>query len=156
MSDKPRRKAAGQPPVSAHPAFPAIVALWFAALLGLGSLVLPTALFERVTVASGLAEVFAAAAPPLGVTARIVVALAAAALGALAGLAIARQVAAANAPQPVHPPRRRAAPRRAARRAAKRPISAHEELGEGGLDAERDTDDRRRATPPPAAAARWR
>ena len=31
-------------PISTHPAFPAIVALWFAALLGLGSLVLPVAL----------------------------------------------------------------------------------------------------------------
>lgn len=139
MSDK-RRKAAGQSPVSAHPAFPAIVALWFAALLGLGSLVLPTALFERFTVASGLAEVYEAARPPLGVTARIAIALAASALGALAGLAIARKVSAANTPEPVT--RRAAALRPAApSTAAKRPISAHEELGEGGLDGKRGTEE---------------
>ena len=35
-------------PISAHPLFPAIVALWFAALLGVGSLVLPVVLFEKL------------------------------------------------------------------------------------------------------------
>lgn len=140
MNDKPRRQAAGQSPVSAHPAFPVIVALWFAALLGLGSLVLPTALFERFITGSGLAEVYEAARPPLGVTARIAIALAAAALGALAGIAIARKVSAANTPQPVT--RRAAALRSAAQSApmaVKRPISAHEELGAGGLDADRES-----------------
>ena len=54
MSDKPNRKSAGQPPVSAHPAFPVIVALWFAALLGIGSVVPPLAMFENAAIASGL------------------------------------------------------------------------------------------------------
>ena len=44
------------PPLSLHPAFPAIVALWFAALLGLGSLVLPAVLLEKAVSASGLAS----------------------------------------------------------------------------------------------------
>ena len=35
MSDRSKGKTANQPPVSAHPAFPVIVALWFAALFGI-------------------------------------------------------------------------------------------------------------------------
>jgi len=137
VSDNPRHKNAGQPPVSTHPAFPVIVALWFAALLGIGSMVLPIDLFERFSVASGLADVFQAARPPLGATARIIVALVAAAIGALAGIAIARRIAAANAPKAAT---RRAAvldpaSEPAAGEPAKRPIWAHEELGEGGFDA---------------------
>lgn len=124
-------------PVSAHPAFPVIVSLWFAALFGIGSMVLPLEMFERFAISSGLADVYAAAQPPLGATARIVIAMAGAAIGALAGLFVARKVTAANAP--------RATTRRAAAMRAeagpdtvKRPISAHEELGEGGLDADED------------------
>ena len=37
-----------KPPISLHPAFPGIVALWFSALLGLGSLVLPPVLLEKI------------------------------------------------------------------------------------------------------------
>jgi len=113
--------------VSAHPAFPAIVALWFAALLGLGSLVLPIGLFENLSEATGLASLVVVAQPPLGVTARILIALVASGLGVVMGVAIARKVVVANTPKP--------APRRTA---AKRPISAHEELGEGGLDADEE------------------
>lgn len=129
MSDQPTHKAA-KAPVSAHPAFPAIVALWFAALLGLGSMVLPIALFEGLSEASGASSVMAAAQPPLGVTARIVIALAAGGIGIVLGIAIARRIVAANAPKPVL--------RRSA--TAKRPISAHEELGDRGLDACDDDD----------------
>lgn len=137
MSDNPRHKNAGQPPVSTHPAFPVIVALWFAALLGIGSVVLPIELFERVSVASGLADVFQAARPPLGATARIIVALVAAAIGALAGIAIARRIAGANAPKAAtrHAAVLDPASEPAAGEPAKRPIWAHEELGEGGFDA---------------------
>lgn len=126
MSEQPTRKAA-QAPISAHPAFPAIVALWFAALLGIGSLVLPIALFENLSEATGLSSLAVAAQPPLGATARIMIALVAGGLGVFAGLAIARRVIAASEPRPT--------PRRAtAMRSAKRPISAHEEFGEGGID----------------------
>jgi len=137
VSDRPNRKPAGQPSVSTHPAFPVIVALWFAALLGIGSMVLPMAMFDNFAVASGLSDVSQPAQPPLGATARILVALVAAAIGAIAGLLIARRVAAANAPAPAT--RRAAAMRPASEPASggiKRPISAHEELGEGGLDAD--------------------
>lgn len=131
MSGKHRQRSAT--PVSAHRAFPAIVALWFAALLGIGSLVLPVTLFERLAEASGLSSIVVAAQAPLGVTARVFIALAAAVIGALAGLAVARRVAAAT-----HAPRSEAPididtaePEVAA---AKRPISAHAEFGFAGFD----------------------
>lgn len=89
-----------KPPISLHPAFPAIVALWFAVLLGLGSLVLPAALLERAALASGLASLAPAAAPPLGLTARLVIALVAAGAGALGGLALARRLAGLHAAAP--------------------------------------------------------
>jgi hypothetical protein len=119
-------KRAAAAPVSTHAAFPAIVALWFAALLGIGSLVLPVALFERLVSASGLAAVLPSAAPPLGFTARAGIALAGAIIGALAGLALARKVARAHAPE--------STARSFAFDEPRRPISAHDELGEEGLD----------------------
>tara|TARA_R110002072_G_scaffold121321_9_gene254924 strand:- start:9098 stop:10501 length:1404 start_codon:yes stop_codon:yes gene_type:complete len=79
-------------PLTAHPAFPAIVALWFAALLGLGTFVVPPANFEGLVVGSGLADLIPAAAPPLGDTARIAISAVAALLGALLGLAIAARI----------------------------------------------------------------
>lgn len=137
LSNQPKRKSGASTPVSAHRAFPAIVALWFAALLGIGSLVLPMALFERIAEATGLASIFPAAQAPVGLTARLMIALAMGALGALAGIEIARKIAASAAPKPMA---RRAGslnPVTAhAASPAKRPISAHEELGEGGLDAD--------------------
>jgi hypothetical protein len=104
-----------------------IVALWFAALLGIGSMVLPLSMFENFAAASGLADAFEAAQPPLGATARIGLALVAAALGALAGILVARRVAAAHAQD--------SATRRPAtlRPSPKRPISAHDELDEEGI-----------------------
>jgi hypothetical protein len=112
-----------KPPISAHPAFPAIVALWFAALLGLGSLVLPPILLERFATATGLASLVPAFAPPLGFTARALLALAAALVGVGLGLSIARRVARGNMPQPEN---------RAAK-LTKRPISVHDELGGEGV-----------------------
>ena len=112
-----------KPPISAHPAFPAIVALWFAALLGLGSLVLPPILLERFAVATGLASLVPAFAPPLGFTARSLLALAAALGGVGLGLSIARRVARGHMPQPES---------RAAK-LTKRPISVHDELGGEGV-----------------------
>ena len=135
-------------PISSHPVFPAIVALWFAALLGLGSLVLPVVLLEKAITATGLASVLPAAQPPLGVTALILIALSAASVGAIAGLSIARKVAAAQAAPA--PRRRRAEPSQAdCDPEAKRPISAREELGMDGLDAPAE-----RSAPPIAGRRR--
>lgn len=81
-------------PVTAHPWFAAIVALWFAALLGLSSLALAPAVLERIVAASGIDTFIAAAAPPLGQTARLLVALGLAGLGGVLGLMLGRFLAA--------------------------------------------------------------
>lgn len=125
-SDGSEARDAGRPAVSLHPAFPAIVAAWFAALLGAGSLVLPAALLERAVEASGVAALVPAAAPPLGFTARGLIALAAAGAGALAGMAIARRVAHAHRGPPL--PGSAQFPG-----GARRPLSVSEELGGDSL-----------------------
>ena len=88
--DKGGRK---RPPVIAHPAFPAVVALWLAALMGVGMFILPIQLLERIVGATGIAAIVPAAAPPLGFTARAAIALAAALVGALLGFFAARMLA---------------------------------------------------------------
>jgi hypothetical protein len=125
-------------PLSAHPAFPAIVALWFAALLGIGSLVLPVVLIERLATVTGIALIVPAAKPPLGLTARVLVALAGSIAGAAIGLFIARK--AANGSDAVQ--RRPRIPAGVEREC--RPIFAHDELGETGLESP--------SSPPPPLA----
>ena len=136
--DKPGKAKAKAKPVTAHPLFPAVVALWFGALFGLGSLAIRVGLLETVVLASRIDTVIPAAAPPLGVSARILLALVLAALGALIGATIARRIA---RPKPEVRERKRnpfgtsAAPVSVRARdshpdaPARKPISAHEELG---------------------------
>lgn len=90
---KPRRGKPAKAPVSSHPLFAALAALWFAALFGLACLVLPARLLETVVGLIGLPALVPAAAPPLGMTARMLIALAAAGLGLAVGLLIARMIA---------------------------------------------------------------
>ncbi|MGB3754266.1 MAG: hypothetical protein WA954_10265 [Parerythrobacter sp.] len=82
-------------PISTHPAFPAVVALWFAALLGLGSLVIPVVVFEKAVAVTGLAAI-GPFAPPLGTTSRLLIAGACTIIGAIAGIFLARRVAIAQ------------------------------------------------------------
>lgn len=89
---KSTRKASSAKPITAHPLFPAVVALWFGALFGLGSLAVRPSLLESVVIASRIDLLIPAAAPPLGLTARILVALGMAALGGALGLLIARRI----------------------------------------------------------------
>jgi len=112
-----------RPPLVRHPAFPAIVATWFATLLGLGMLVLPAVLLERLIGASGLSALLPAAAPPLGATARALIAVAAALAGAAAGWAIARRVA--DTPELAAEPRRARYPS-----GIRRPINVRDELAD--------------------------
>lgn len=79
--------------MTAHPWFAAIVALWFAALLGLSSLVLAPAMLERLVAMSRIDSFIAAAAPPLGQTARLLMALGLAGLGGVLGLILGRWLA---------------------------------------------------------------
>lgn len=77
----------------AHPLFPAVVALWLGALFGLASLAVRPALLEALVIRSGIDLAVPAAAAPLGLTARLLVALALAAIGSLLGAVIGRRLA---------------------------------------------------------------
>jgi hypothetical protein len=130
----------GKAPISSHRAFPTIVALWFAALLGIGSLVLPVALMERLVELTGLGSAWPAAQPPLGVIARLAIALGCAAVGVVAGLWLARKVAGAQTVESAR--RRKAAPAEVAEweAEAKRPLSPREDLGFDSIDAADELD----------------
>jgi hypothetical protein len=80
------KKGRGKTPIAWHPLFPAMVAVWFGALFGLGALAVRASLLERIAVASGIDLLIPAAAPPLGVNARILIALGLAFLGGIIGL----------------------------------------------------------------------
>ncbi len=115
-------------PISSHRAFPAIVALWFGALLGIGSLIVPAAVFEQILAISGLAEIVPATKAPLGFSARLGIAVAGTAIGVLAGLLLARKVAGARLRQGRSTGNEDDFPW------AKPPICALEELGALSLD----------------------
>ena len=89
---KHKRRAPNGKPITSHRLFPAVVALWFGALFGLGSLAVRPSLLEGLVLKSHIDLVLPAAAPPLGATARVLVALVMAALGGLIGLVIARRL----------------------------------------------------------------
>lgn len=81
------------PPITRHPLFPAIVALWFAALLGLGSFALSLPAIEQLVLSTHIDAVIPAAAPPLGMTARLVLVLAFGGIGGVTGWLLAQRVA---------------------------------------------------------------
>ena len=75
-------------PITGHPAFAPLIALWFAALLGLVVAVLPASLLERALEAAGLAMLV-----PLTVAGRLIASGAVALLGAALGLGLALPLA---------------------------------------------------------------
>jgi hypothetical protein len=85
--------AGTKPPLSRHPLFPAIVALWFGALFGLGSLAIRTSLLETLILSGNLDALLPVVAPPLGMKARILLALSLAVIGGIAGVSLARRIA---------------------------------------------------------------
>ncbi len=125
QQDEAQMGAPAKTPISAHPAFPLIVGLWFAALLGLGTIVLPAVVLEKAAGASGLSSVFPQAAAPLTAGARAAFALLATILGLVGGLALAHRVAATQVAA--------RAPRRRAPNAPPRPLSVHDDLGEEAI-----------------------
>ena len=154
---KSSQKAAKGKPISSHPLFPAVVALWFGALFGLGSLAIRPGLIESAVLKTGLDLIVPAAAPPLGVTARILIALVMASAGAVIGASLAWRMT--RPATVVREPRRNAANPGVAAEAeaalwnsrnvhadgpARRPISAYDELGET-LDGPNPLLSRRRA-----------
>lgn len=83
-----RTNQRGNTPIAWHPLFPAMLAVWFGALFGLGVLAVRVALIEKLAVASGIEALVPAAAPPLGMNARIVLALGFALTGGILGAVI--------------------------------------------------------------------
>ena len=92
IHDAKSRIGGAKLPASAHPAFPAVVSLWFAALLGIGSLIVPVRLYEALLTATGITGIIESANPPLGFAARTLIALAATVLGAALGFMAARRL----------------------------------------------------------------
>lgn len=80
-------------PITAHPMFPVVTALWFAAFLSLGSFAVAPALLEGPVVALGIPEILPAAQPPLGFTVRALVAIVMMGVGGLIGYLIGRHLA---------------------------------------------------------------
>lgn len=140
-------------PITTHPAFAPLVALWFAALLGLGVVVLPTPLVERVLGASGLG-----ALAPLTPAARAIASGAAALVGALAGLTLARLLARRGGrdPRPIYVDP--AAPPEAfvPEAPVRRPLRVREELGEGAGEQSEAAEMPNFTASPPEATARPR
>lgn len=93
-------QAKAKVPISRHPLFPAMVALWFAALFGLGSLAIRPTLLESVVLALRIDLIIPAAVPPLGITARILLALILVVIGAGLGFVLARRIARVPAAKP--------------------------------------------------------
>lgn len=79
-------------PVSAHPLFPTVLALWFAALLGLSCMAVKPALLDVLLFRYGLAALVGYAAAATGVPDQLFLALALSALGLLIGTMAARLV----------------------------------------------------------------
>ncbi len=90
-------------PLTAHPLFPAIVALWFAALFGLGSLAVGSDLIERAVMELRLDSVLSALAPPLGLFARLMLATGLAVAGGAIGYALGRGLARRGEAAPLRP-----------------------------------------------------
>ncbi|MFM6931024.1 MAG: hypothetical protein ACKOUT_02130 [Novosphingobium sp.] len=86
-------------PISRHPLFAPMVALWFAALFGLGSLAIRPTLLESAVLALRLDLVVPAAAPPLGFTFRILLALSLFVIGGAIGYGLARRLTRQPGPQ---------------------------------------------------------
>lgn len=108
-----------QAPISAHPLFGPLVALWFATLFGMGSFVLPSSLYEPLL------------GSPLGLGKRLLLALVMAAVGAALGLWAARTISrrASNRSAPERP----ASTTRRRLRAARPPLSVHDEMDDDPL-----------------------
>ena len=79
-------RTSSQSRVVAHRLFPGLAALWFAALFGLGTLAASADALASLVLHLHLPAILPAAAPPLGLTARLLVALGLAGLGGAFGL----------------------------------------------------------------------
>lgn len=126
-------------PFIAHRLFPAVVALWFAVLLGAGFMVLPAPILERIVSGTGISSLIPSAQSPLGATARILAAAIAALVGGVAGFALAWRISATRTEpaetEEVERPLRRTPQSMAESVATRRPLLAKEEFDFAGFDA---------------------
>lgn len=142
MATKHNSAGNGWQAITQHPLFATIVPVWLAATFALSTLAIRGQLIERLVLSTQLDLILPMATPPLGTTARLLLALAFGLLGALLGWLVVRLLAARGpAAQGAWPQgQREAAPLR--RRSAdahpdfpaRQPIQAHAELGEHGFD----------------------
>jgi hypothetical protein len=114
-------------PITSHPAFAPLLALWFAALLGLVVTVLPAPLLER-----GLGVAGAGALVPLTSGGRLTAAAGAALVGALLGLALALPLARRGRrdPRPIYAELEQPIEPLGADEPVRRPLRVREELAE--------------------------
>lgn len=151
LASKHINAAQGWQPIFAHPLFAIIVPMWFAATFALSTLAVRGALIEQLVLSSQIELLLPMATPPLGMTARLLLAAAFGVGGGLLGWLTIRLIAPGTARRPARRPARRsvADPRPATsdhplirlREAdahpdapARRPIWAHEELGAQSFD----------------------
>ena len=95
----PRDSVPSQPSIVTHPWFPKVIGLWFAALFGLCSLAVASDVLESLVRMLGIDRIVPAAAPPLGLTARLLLAMGMAGVGEIVGLVIGGRLAASRRPQ---------------------------------------------------------
>ena len=114
-------------PITTHPAFVPLLALWFAALLGLAVAVLPTAILQNGLAASGMSALV-----PLTVAGRMIASVGAALVGALLGLAFAVLIArrGRSDPRPTYDEPEVAAEQRVYEETVRRPLRVREELAD--------------------------
>lgn len=115
-------------PISSHPAFVPLIALWFAALLGLTLAVLPAPVVER-----GLAAVGLSGLVPLTLAGRIAASAAAATIGAFGGYALAHPFARrwGGDPRPIYAEAEPAFEDVIGDPPVRRPLRVREELADG-------------------------
>lgn len=137
--------------IAAHPLFATLVPLWFATTFALSALAVSGALVERIVLAIQLDLILPMATPPLGITARMLLAAGFGAIGAGIGWLVVRLlVPAARNTAEASPRSYRSNTPAHANQPARAPIRAHAELGPQGFD---DTfaDPTFFAAPPPQA-----
>jgi hypothetical protein len=128
--------------ITQHPLFGTVVPVWLAATFALSTLAVRGELLERIVLSLQLDLILPMATPPLGTTARLMLAVAFGLLGALLGWVAVRKLAPREtyaqkawqeAQREANPLRRRSADAHPDF-PARQPIQAHAELGEHGFD----------------------